>query len=583
MLGFSDIKQTQNDNPVIKVVGVGGGGGNAINRMVSVMDTEAVEFIAANTDLQDLRNSAATYKLQLGGGCTRGLGAGAKPEVGREAAQENVELIRESVSGADMVFITAGMGGGTGTGGAPVVAQIAKELEALTVGVVTLPFKFEGKQRRRNAENGIEELKKHVDTLIVIPNDNLLELVDKRTSMTEAFFLADDVLRQAIQGISDLITEEGIINLDFADVRTVMENGGKAVMGAGVASGENRAVIAAKKAIHSPLLSDCKVTGAQGILVNMVGDNSLTMHEVNEAAGFIQDQAHEDATIIWGASINPEREDEIQITVIATGFGEETSSSTSTDTPLQGTPPHREGLSNIQTHKSSSSLSSMTAATNSETISAASHSPELDHVTHQQNDHSSTLSSASVNTPLTIENQAGISQEPPVSNVDERIASEIITHEEPAISSRNQETILTNQVSVDQNLVQSPIKPVVSEKPSPEFIESHSTTLEVASVDQINETKHHLNEASESVVREESAGNLLMADASEKLENTTEPSNNHAIEPEFKLRTGSGEVQEAPIYPDWVRANHQRHDFVTDLDIPTFIRRRAKKLGQDLR
>lgn len=320
MLGFSDIQQTENDNPIIKVIGIGGGGGNAINRMVSVMDTQAVDFVAANTDLQDLRNSGASYKLQLGGTCTQGLGAGAKPKVGREAAMESIENIKDFISGADMVFVTAGMGGGTGTGGAPIIANVAKELGALTVGVVTLPFPFEGKQRRKNAEQGIQELKEHVDTLIVIPNENLLGLVSKRTSMVEAFHIADDVLRQAIQGISDLITNEGIINVDFADILTVMRNGGKAVMGTGVGSGEKRSVIAAERAVQSPLLKDCSIHGAQGILVNIVGGASLTMHEVYEAASFIEEQGDEEATIIWGASINPDLEDEIHITVIATGF-----------------------------------------------------------------------------------------------------------------------------------------------------------------------------------------------------------------------------------------------------------------------
>jgi len=323
MLGFQDIKQEHNDDPIIKVIGIGGGGGNAINRMVSSMAPKPVEFIAANTDVQDLKKSNANFKLQLGISCTKGLGAGAKPAIGKEAALENSDLIREYVAGADMVFITAGMGGGTGTGGAPIIAKIAREEKALTVGVVTLPFMFEGKQRTKNALKGVEELREHVDTLIVIPNNNLLALANKRTSMVEAFHMADDVLRQAIEGISNLITDEGIINLDFADIKTVMKDGGKAVMGAGAASGDNRAIIAAKRAIESPLLNDCKITGAKGILVNMVGSRSLSMHEVNSAAMFIQEQAHEDATIIWGASIQEDCEDEIRITVIATGFEEQ--------------------------------------------------------------------------------------------------------------------------------------------------------------------------------------------------------------------------------------------------------------------
>jgi cell division protein FtsZ len=326
-LGFANIQPVQSDTPNIKVIGIGGGGGNAINRMVDA-GVSGVEFIAANTDLQDLNKSKATYKLQLGRSSTRGLGAGAKPEVGRAAAMESEAQIRESIDGADMVFITAGMGGGTGTGGAPVISRIARESRALTVGVVTLPFNFEASKRRRLAEEGIEELQKHVDTLIIIPNNNLLGIIDQRTSLMEAFSFADDVLRQGIQGISDLITLDGIVNLDFADVRTVMENKGKAVMGTGRASGDKRARRAAERAIHSPLLSDCNIRGARGILMNVVGSESMTLHEVHEASSFIEEQGHEDAVIIWGASINPSLGDEILITVIATGFDNQPSVST---------------------------------------------------------------------------------------------------------------------------------------------------------------------------------------------------------------------------------------------------------------
>ena len=332
-LGFANIQPVQSDTPNIKVIGIGGGGGNAINRMVDA-GVSGVEFIAANTDLQDLNKSKATYKLQLGRSSTRGLGAGAKPEVGRAAAMESEAQIRESIDGADMVFITAGMGGGTGTGGAPVISRIARESRALTVGVVTLPFNFEASKRRRLAEEGIEELQKHVDTLIIIPNNNLLGIIDQRTSLMEAFSFADDVLRQGIQGISDLITLDGIVNLDFADVRTVMENKGKAVMGTGRASGDKRARRAAERAIHSPLLSDCNIRGARGILMNVVGSESMTLHEVHEASSFIEEQGHEDAVIIWGASINPSLGDEILITVIATGFDNQPS--VSTKSPAQG-------------------------------------------------------------------------------------------------------------------------------------------------------------------------------------------------------------------------------------------------------
>jgi cell division protein FtsZ len=321
MVGIEDIKEVGPGTPVLKVVGVGGGGGNAVNRMISA-GIRNVDFIVANTDLQDLKSNLAAYKLQLGSRCTRGLGAGAKPEVGREAALEDIEAIREYLTGADMVFITAGLGGGTGTGAAPVIAEVAREIGCLTVGVVTKPFKFEGKIRQRNGEEGILQLRKHVDTLIVIPNDNLLMLANKKTSIVEAFTMADDVLRVAIQGISDLISKEAYINLDFADVRTVMSNMGQAIMGTGIGSGENRAIEAAEKAIHSPLLDDCRIDGAKGILLNISGSSTLTLHEVNEAASFITDHADEDAIIIFGARIEESiPEDQIEVTVIATGFG----------------------------------------------------------------------------------------------------------------------------------------------------------------------------------------------------------------------------------------------------------------------
>lgn len=320
MVGIEDIKEVGPSAPALKVIGIGGGGGNAVNRMISA-GIRSVDFIVANTDLQDLKTSSAPHKLQLGGHCTRGLGAGAKPEIGREAAMEDIEAIREHLIGADMVFITAGLGGGTGTGAAPVIAEVAREIGCLTVGVVTKPFKFEGKVRQRNGEEGIIQLRKCVDTLIVIPNDNLLLLANKKTTIVEAFIMADDVLRVAIQGISDLINNEGLINLDFADVHTVMANMGQAIMGTGTGTGDNRAIEAAEKAIHSPLLDDCRIDGAKGILINVTGPPSLTLHEVNEAASFIEDHADEDANIIFGANINEAMpEDQIEITVIATGF-----------------------------------------------------------------------------------------------------------------------------------------------------------------------------------------------------------------------------------------------------------------------
>jgi cell division protein FtsZ len=305
----------------IKVIGIGGGGGNAVNTMIGAK-LSGVDFMTANTDAQSLEESLAPVRIQLGSRVTKGLGAGANPEIGRRAALEDQESIREYLEGADMIFITAGMGGGTGTGGAPVIAQVAREVGALTVGVVTKPFVFEGKKRMRQAEQGIEELKRTVDTLIVIPNQRLLSIAAKTTTMLEAFHKADDVLLQAVRGISDLIITPGLINLDFADVRTVMAEMGLALMGAASASGENRAIEAAQKAISSPLLEDISIQGARGVLINITGGPDLCLHEVNEAASMIQEEAHEDANIIFGAVIDDDLKDEIRITVIATGFGE---------------------------------------------------------------------------------------------------------------------------------------------------------------------------------------------------------------------------------------------------------------------
>jgi cell division protein FtsZ len=303
----------------IKVIGVGGGGGNAVNTMISAK-LNGVDFIVANTDAQSLEASRAGVKIQLGETVTKGLGAGANPEIGRRAALEDQERLKSCLSAADMVFVTAGMGGGTGTGGAPVIAKIAREVGALTVGVVTKPFVFEGKKRMRQAEEGIRELKESVDTLIVIPNQRLLNIAAKTTTMLEAFHKADDVLLQAVRGISDLIVTPGLINLDFADVRTVMSEMGLALMGTASASGENRAMEAAQKAIASPLLEDVAIRGARGVLMNITGGPDLGLYEVNEAATMIQEEAHEDANIIFGAVIDERMEDEIRITVIATGF-----------------------------------------------------------------------------------------------------------------------------------------------------------------------------------------------------------------------------------------------------------------------
>ncbi|HAW70524.1 MAG TPA: cell division protein FtsZ [Firmicutes bacterium] len=304
----------------IKVIGVGGGGSNAVNRMIDA-GLKGVEFIAINTDAQALARSNADVKLRIGDKLTRGLGAGANPEVGKKAAEESNAELAALVQGADMVFVTAGMGGGTGTGAAPLIASIAREAGALTVAVVTKPFSFEGKVRSNQAEQGVSLLKEKVDTLITIPNDRLLQVAEKKTSMIEAFRIADDVLRQAVQGISDLITVTGLINVDFADVRTIMSYAGTALMGIGSATGENRSVEAAKYAISSPLL-ETSIDGAKGVLMNITGGSNLGLFEVNEAAEVIMKAADPDANIIFGAVIDESLNDEIRITVIATGFDE---------------------------------------------------------------------------------------------------------------------------------------------------------------------------------------------------------------------------------------------------------------------
>jgi len=304
----------------IKVIGVGGGGSNAVNRMVQAR-LDGVEFIVANTDSQALRVSPAATKIQIGGKLTKGLGAGADPNVGRQAALEDTDAIIAALSGADMVFVTTGLGGGTGTGAAPVIASLASELGALTVAVVTKPFKFEGKKRQMQAERGLEALKDCVDTIITIPNERLLAIIERNTPLTEAFATADDVLRQAIQGISDLILVPGLINLDFADVKTIMSGMGLAMMGTGIAEGPERAMEAARKAISSPLLEGASVNGARGVIINVTGGPDLSLVEVSEASSIVQEAADEDANIIFGAVVDPALKGKVKITVIATGFG----------------------------------------------------------------------------------------------------------------------------------------------------------------------------------------------------------------------------------------------------------------------
>lgn len=324
--GTGTARRIVSGNALIKVFGIGGAGVNAVNNMIRG-GLEGVEFFAANTDLQALDSSEAKNKIQIGRDITRGLGAGADPDVGAAAARESVEEIRAALEGADMVFITAGMGGGTGTLGSAVVAEVAKDLGCLTVGVVTKPFLFEGKRRGNNAERGIEELKGVVDTLITIPNQRLLSIAGRNTSLLDTFRRADDVLFQAVKGISDLIIFEGLVNVDFADVRAVMSEMGMAMMGTGESSGENRAIEAAEKAISSPLLEDISIHGARGVLINVTASPDVTLQEVNEAAELIHGEAFDDANIIWGMVIDPTLKDLVRVTVIATGFGLESQAS----------------------------------------------------------------------------------------------------------------------------------------------------------------------------------------------------------------------------------------------------------------
>ncbi len=312
----------------VKIIGIGGGGNNALNTMISY-NLSGVDFIAANTDAQALAANLAPIKLQLGASLTKGLGAGANPEIGRKAALEDVEKIREALKGADMVFITAGLGGGTGTGGGPVIAEVAREMGALTVAIITKPFHFEGKKRMKQADEGLANLKMTADALITIPNQRLLSVSGKSMTLLEAFKRADEILYHAAKGISDIIVGHGIINLDFADVRTVMCETGMALMGTGIASGENRSIEAAQRAISSPLLEDITIEGARGLLINITGGQNMTLSEINEATTLIQKEAHEEANIIWGMVIDEMMKEELRVTVIATGFGKIEEKSTS--------------------------------------------------------------------------------------------------------------------------------------------------------------------------------------------------------------------------------------------------------------
>jgi cell division protein FtsZ len=581
MLNFSDIQPVRDDTPNIKVVGVGGGGGNAVNRMIQ-SGVQGIDFIVANTDLQDLRKSLAPQKLQIGSQCSRGLGAGAKPEMGRNAALESIDQIKDSLQGADMVFLAAGMGGGTGTGGTPIVARIAQEIKALTVGVVTLPFNFEAKKRRKAADLGVRELRDHVDTLIVVPNENLFSIINRRTPMTEAFGYADDVLRQGVQGISDLITRDGLVNLDFADVRTVMANKGKAVMGTGMASGENRARHAAEQALHSPLLNDNRIDGARGILINVVGGMSMGMQEVDEASTFIKEHGHKDAEIIWGAAINPDFEDQMMITVIATGFEEQDEDTVKVTVPALPATPF-DMLADSK-EKSSSFYDAENDENNSE--------DELD---------------------ITASNSLGsfnrvfqnVDSAPLVEDAEPLNGSE--TENEFAVFTENTESAEEDAVAVDQEEISEYETPVFSSEIELQDIntndelasEDESVKLSLDSEEVENHTTDTLSNGSPLSKAEEvtrafenlpidiPSSDLIDAetysihgqsDQSSRLnveeKTAANPLSYANILSEKSAEVETSTVETSPLIPDWAKQT-ENPAFYHNLDIPTFLRRRG--------
>ena len=590
MLKFSDIQPVRDDTPNIKVVGVGGGGGNAVNRMIQ-SGVQGVDFIAANTDLQDLRKSLAPQKLQIGSQCSRGLGAGAKPEIGKNAALESIDQIKDSLQGADMVFLAAGMGGGTGTGGTPIVAQIAQDIKALTVGVVTLPFNFEAKKRRKAANAGVLELRNHVDTLIVVPNENLFSIINRRTPMTEAFGYADDVLRQGVQGISDLITRDGLVNLDFADVRTVMANKGKAVMGTGMASGENRARHAAEQALHSPLLNDNRIDGARGILINVVGGMSMGMQEVDEASTFIKDHGHKDAEIIWGAAINPDFDDQMMITVIATGFDEHEEDTVKTSIPALPSMPFDMLADSKEQSKSSYDSENDENHSEVEHEIAASDSlgsfnrvvQNVDSAPHLEN--AEPLNGTETESNFAVFTQKSETAEEEVFNADQENITEyetqmfssendtqvINTDEELASADESASlnmdseqaeldttTALTNESPLEENTafssliskaeeVDGAFEDLPMDIPSSDLIDAKNYSIHGTS-DESNKVNSEEKNAANSISYED----ILS-------ENTTD--------------TETSTVETSPLIPDWANQT-ENPAFYQNLDIPTFLRRR---------
>ncbi|MDE0787300.1 MAG: cell division protein FtsZ [SAR324 cluster bacterium] len=571
MLNFSDIQSVRDDLPKIKVVGVGGGGGNAVNRMIQT-GVQGVDFVVANTDLQDLRKSLATHKLQIGSNCSRGLGAGAKPEIGRNAALESIDQIRDSLQGADMVFVAAGMGGGTGTGGAPIVAQVAQEMKALTVGVVTLPFNFEAKRRRKVANGGVTELRDHVDTLIVVPNENLFSIINRRTPMTEAFGFADDVLRQGVQGISDLITRDGLVNLDFADVRSVMANKGKAVMGTGLASGENRARHAAEQALHSPLLNDNTIDGARGILINVVGGLMMGMQEVEEASTFIKEQGHKDAEIIWGAAINPDFEDQIMITVIATGFDEQEATEKLSVPGLPAMPfdglvvTNKHSQINTETDEKEFNSEVELNLEKNDSIEPYSDDDYFEETESITADDKAFVEGDSEDSSFPATTQSEDSNEE--SEVDDQ--EEIITTEE--ITLTDESSHLTSDSEEEQ--LEEP-ESLMNETSTVESVNNSDSNLEVESATFEDLAIDH----SSTDIDAENYSIHGFAGVSTKLNNNNESNQTHAFPvsnptSENENDTETYPVETSPLIPEWANQT-ENPTFYQNLDIPTFLRRRG--------
>ena len=587
MLNFSDIQPVRDDLPKIKVIGVGGGGGNAVNRMIQT-GVQGVDFIVANTDLQDLRKSLAPQKLQIGSKCSRGLGAGAKPEIGRNAALESIDQIRDSLQGADMVFLAAGMGGGTGTGGTPIVAQVAQEMKALTVGVVTLPFNFEAKRRRKVANGGITELRNHVDTLIVVPNENLFSIINRRTPMTEAFGFADDVLRQGVQGISDLITRDGLVNLDFADVRTVMANKGKAVMGTGLASGENRARHAAEQALHSPLLNDNTIDGARGILINVVGGLTMGMQEVEEASTFIKEHGHKDAEIIWGAAINPDFEDQMMITVIATGFDEQEATEKISVPGLPAMPfdalvvTNKHSQINTETdEKEFNSEVELNLEKNDsiEPYSDDDYFEETESITAddkafvegdpEDSSFSATAQSEDSNEESVVDDQEELSSHQISIHSSETESEEIITTEE--ITLTDESSHLSSDSEEEQ--LEEP-ESLMNETSTVESVNFSDSNLEVESGTFEDLAIDH----SSTDIDAENYSIHGFSGASTKL-NDNESNETHSfsfsnVTSENENDTETNPVETSPLIPEWANQT-ENPTFYQNLDIPTFLRRRG--------